>query len=517
MIQPGLMRRAAMLGLAAITAICADASVLFVQASATGGNNGTSWTDAYTSLQSALAAAQSGDEIWVASATYMPGAAGVATASFVLPGNVALYGGFAGTESAREQRDPVANITQLSGDIDGTAVNSYHVLRASAATVNTLVDGFVIRDGLANGVGVDRTGGALLNAGGSLQIIGCTFLNNRAFPAPSASPAQAGGDGGAVHCTAGQIDFMDCRFEANLAGNGTNGAACLCAGGGAGGHGGAVFSLDAALSFTNCQFVSNAAGNAGNAAQNQNAGNGGSGGAIRAFGGSIAIEGCAFTDNHAGAAGRSGQDDTAQTMGGRGGAVSLASINSAAVISSSTFSSNSTRNGRIANGGAIDLSTMQAVEIADCTFSANTLGTGELVAGHGGAIYASAAPLTVLRSVFDGNAAGDGARPLIRSEAGCGGAINSARGALTLVGCTFSNNRGAIRSRAGILWAAWAAPFSLGTRRATAPQERRDRYRSARASFAAIEAARCRRRWEPAAAAVRFTYSVPAAWRSPTR
>ena len=48
------------------------AGVIYVRNSASGANTGASWTDAYTSLQSAIAAASSGNQIWVAAGTYTP-------------------------------------------------------------------------------------------------------------------------------------------------------------------------------------------------------------------------------------------------------------------------------------------------------------------------------------------------------------------------------------------------------------------------------------------------------------
>lgn len=44
----------------------------FVDASASGDNNGSTWEHAFTSLQSALDVAVSDDEIWVAKGTYKP-------------------------------------------------------------------------------------------------------------------------------------------------------------------------------------------------------------------------------------------------------------------------------------------------------------------------------------------------------------------------------------------------------------------------------------------------------------
>ncbi|HWZ86999.1 MAG TPA: hypothetical protein VN032_12405, partial [Thermoanaerobaculia bacterium] len=107
--------RAALLFIAA--APFAEAGVIFVNGAATGANNGSSWANAYVSLQSGLTAAGSSDEIWVAAATYKPTATIDRTISFALKNGVGVYGGFNGTETQRSQRNPAVNVTILSGDI----------------------------------------------------------------------------------------------------------------------------------------------------------------------------------------------------------------------------------------------------------------------------------------------------------------------------------------------------------------------------------------------------------------
>jgi len=117
-------------------------AVVYVDAAATGGNNGTSWSDAYTDLGGALAAPGT-DEIWVARGTYRPaGPNGDRDASFVLKSGVALYGGFTGTETGRAQRDPVANPTILGADDyndDGMAEAAFTVSQCGASTCMTSV------------------------------------------------------------------------------------------------------------------------------------------------------------------------------------------------------------------------------------------------------------------------------------------------------------------------------------------------------------------------------------------
>src|SRR5512142_2257923 len=91
------------------------ATIHYVKAGASGANNGTSWANAYKSLQSALAAAARNDQIWVAKGTYKPTARtdpnDPRSVTFTLPSGVAIYGGFAGTETLLSQRKPNLNVT----------------------------------------------------------------------------------------------------------------------------------------------------------------------------------------------------------------------------------------------------------------------------------------------------------------------------------------------------------------------------------------------------------------------
>ena len=136
-----------------------NAATIYVDVNASGTNAGTSWTNAYTSLQSAVSNAVSGDEVWVAAGTYKPSAYPTGRTSsdtreyaFYLESGVSYYGGFVGTETTRSQRDYSSNVTILSGDIgtaNSSSDNCYHVLVSVNESTAIRLDGFTITKGNA--------------------------------------------------------------------------------------------------------------------------------------------------------------------------------------------------------------------------------------------------------------------------------------------------------------------------------------------------------------------------------
>jgi hypothetical protein len=192
------------------------ATTICVNAAATGANNGGCWTDAYTSPQSALAAAGSGDEIWVAAATYKPTATTDRTINFGLKNGVGVYGGFVGTETMRVQRDPAAHVTILSGDIGTIGVasdNSYHVVTADATVTPTgVLDGFTITAGNANGAANNDRGGGMWINSGAPTVTHCIFTGNFASE-----------KGGGLRVTSGSPVIDGCIFISNSASSGGGG------------------------------------------------------------------------------------------------------------------------------------------------------------------------------------------------------------------------------------------------------------------------------------------------------
>ena len=185
---------------------------IYVDRQATAGlNDGSSWENAYTDLQGGLAAATRDSEIWVAKGTYKPSAAGDPNANFSLKTGAMIYGGFAGTETARKQRDRDTKPTILSGDLnadDGpdfsnTDDNSVLVTRAESVDTSAILDGFTITGG--NG----HTGGGMYIRDATPTLNHLIFLKN-----------QASSSGGGLYNHLGNPVLSNVTFSGNAGGFG---------------------------------------------------------------------------------------------------------------------------------------------------------------------------------------------------------------------------------------------------------------------------------------------------------
>lgn len=240
--------RALTLAAAAALTAAASADTLYVNAGlATGANDGSSWANGFQGaggLAAALAAADAGDQVWVAAGTYKPTLTATRTISFALESGVEIYGGFAGTEASLDQRDPAANETILSGDLSGNdpviSDNSHHVINGAAANSTAVLDGFTITGGNANGTSSgdrDRGGGMLLVGGSHATIRNCIVTGNR-----------CNFGGGAGYIRNSSPTFVGCTFESNQGGS----------------YGGAFDTANGSNAvFLSCSFIDNTAARAG--------------------------------------------------------------------------------------------------------------------------------------------------------------------------------------------------------------------------------------------------------------
>jgi len=189
----------------AVTGVDVDLGFVYVDIDATGGaNNGSSWTDAFTGLQDGINLAVSGIEVWMAEGTYLPGAG--RSDSFLPKNGVRVFGGFAGGETIRLERDWTVHPTILSGEISGD--NCYHVVRAEGSNTTALLNGVTITNGLANGGGLDDHGGGVRAHGGGVTLANVTLSSN-----------QASFYGGGISTDSpGTVIAVNCRFLNNQAG-----------------------------------------------------------------------------------------------------------------------------------------------------------------------------------------------------------------------------------------------------------------------------------------------------------
>lgn len=403
----------------------ADARVYHVNGSAAAGGDGGSWSAPLdeAGFADALSGAVSGDEFWIAKGVYRPvvpaSADAVTTAeqgkSFMLRNGVALYGGFMGGETAREQRKPDSNVVVLTGDLGldddrdvaGVTLSADVIRGTNSKSVLTgtnvkgvRLDGIVVSGG-------DQGVGAGLSLGRSDVVIqNCLFQGNRAVSF-----------GGGINAAAASLDIRSSRFLGNR--------------GGPNSHGGAVNSTLSNLRLVDCRFEGNATGadKPGNKA--------GNGGAVQFSdkkGGdkTLTVDGCRFSNNAAGAG---------------GGGLYVQNAGAGVMVRGTVFEGNRAAH----NGGAARFSTSTNILVENCLFAGNS------TVIEGGAIYNSEVGggdrgMTIRSCTFSGNRTYDDAH-VTDPNKGSGGAVYNGVSSPTFVNCTFTGNEakfgGALFNRTG--------------------------------------------------------------------
>jgi hypothetical protein len=150
----------------AVTDIGADESdgsvppagpIVYVKPTGSDANSGLSWSQAKKTVTAGLELADTvNGEVWVAAGTYVT--------NIDLKRCASLYGGFAGNETQRSQRNPKVNLSILDGNKNGPVVRADRYV-----TPMVTMDGFTIR----NGYSTDWGGGIRC-----IEWSGPTFSNN---------------------------------------------------------------------------------------------------------------------------------------------------------------------------------------------------------------------------------------------------------------------------------------------------------------------------------------------------
>ena len=407
------------------------AAVIYVQFDADEDGEGTSWADALYSVQDALLYAQTGDEIWVSSGTYYPdyGDAvfeGDRFASFELKSGVSLYGGFAGTETQRTQRDSSVNETILSGGIGSSAdgsEDSIHVVTGGDTDETAILDGVTISNGSADsGTGEYSVGGGLYIIAGSPTVSNVTFKDNEAttggavhvegsssnpiFTGCSFTGNSAFYDGGAVNSLNASPQFSNCSFSGNFALDGVGGALqvsgtgtflatdCIFSNNESVYGGGGAEIVSTSPKFTRCTFSANTT-------------SAGAGGGVESDQGTPEFDACIFSGN------------TSNYAGG-----GLANWSGNPVFTDTSFSSNQD-SGDYGGGGVFNY--QGSPDFTGCSFDSN-------YADYGGGLYNLDGAPKILNCNFSSNTEGT------NTGLGGGGGIFNYDGAPVITGCTFSFN-----------------------------------------------------------------------------
>ena len=383
------------------TGVAATSCIVHVANSGIDTNDGSNWAKALANVQPAIdmaaskvsAGTCSSVEVWVAAGTYKPtyqtDSSDARTATFQLAPNVALYGGFSGTESIVSARSIANNVTTLSGDIgiaNDTSDNSYHVV---TGVTGATIDGFTITGSNANGWDAVRYyGGGMYNYIASPTVANCTFSGNSAYQG-----------GGGIYTYGASPTVVNCTFSGNSAaayGGGMRNdpssptvSNCTFSGNSTGSGGGGIFNGYSSPTVTNCTLSGNSAYD---------------GGGMEDFFSSSTVSNCTFSNNSAPFGGGmensfsssnvnncSFSNNSAASQGG-----GMYNYAASPTVTNCMFSNNTSgfRGGAIGNSNYSSLPTL-----TNCTFSGNS------ASQEGGGIYNESSSPAFANCTFFGNGA----------------------------------------------------------------------------------------------------------------
>jgi hypothetical protein len=144
-----------------------EARIVYVSPQGNDANDGLSWATAKRTVQAGINTAAPvigfGAQVWVK--------AGVYNERINLRSDVHVYGGFAGNEGTRAQRNLLANESVLDGQAGGSVVT------IPPNTTNATIDGFTIRNGKRD----DGGGGIYMVGNGTAVISNNLILNNQSL------------------------------------------------------------------------------------------------------------------------------------------------------------------------------------------------------------------------------------------------------------------------------------------------------------------------------------------------
>ena len=307
-----------------LTALVASGATYYVVPGGAGSKDGTSWANAYSDIQDAIniaanfATQENPAEVWVAKGTYKHGT------YMSMQNNVAIYGGFAGTEISKDQRVS-GNVTILDGE------EKYIVFYNERIDKTAILDNIVIQNGYTQNY---YEGAGMYNKQSSPTITNCVFRNNKLFNYQNYDAV----GGGAMRNIGSNPTITNCTFENNVSDSD--------------GGGGAIYNYYSSPSIKNSTFKNNSASYFGGAIYNE--------GTTTSGMSSPTIENCTFVGN----------------KGKYGGAI--CNYYSSPKIYNSTFYENSATSDTYAyyaGGGAMYNEELSNPTIVYCTFL-NNLASG---------------------------------------------------------------------------------------------------------------------------------------------